>query len=493
MEFILPYFIMFTSVNKISIVTGYVVNRLLFYLQTNMGYTLNKDIISIIQHAPLNCTSELDSAYLNQRVNNDASSIVTFCLSVIQNSLNSGFVFISVLAILFTIHSLLAGLLLCVAFAYFMFYMLYKDKLYKVSFLLQESQSKFFSRLNEQLTSVRFIKLHSLYLYFINRLNRTYETLLKNTMSYQSTNYVFGGLDRIVMVISQTLLLLIGGREIIEGRLTVGLFIVITSYNTIMLGSIRYFFGLGQATQNTMVALKRIEELVALKRDLNGEIRVSAIRNITLKKMSFSYANKMIFSDFNLELSCGQTYVIMGSNGTGKSTLIDIIVGLQNEFYDGEVYYNGILINELDMCFLRNNRMGISEQEPVLMSDTIVNNLYLDKREENADCESIVKQLLYILGLDAFVNALPSQFNTVVSEGATNISGGEKQKLSIMRVLLKDPDLIILDEPTSALDTASKLALKTYLTEINKDKIILVITHDEEFVDYTTDVIIRIG
>lgn len=167
---------------------------------------------------------------------------------------------------------------------------------------------------------------------------------------------------------------------------------------------------------------------------------------------------------------------MVGKNGIGKSTLVNIIMGLFVNEYKGRILYNNLDIDKLDMVSIRKNLYGVSEQEPILINDTIYNNIILGI-DKNKDEE--IKILMEVLNLDKYIESLPLKMNTIVNEDCSNLSGGEKQKLSILRTLLKDPDILILDEPTSALDHYTKINLINYLKSIKEKKIIIVITHDD--------------
>jgi len=263
MTFIYRYFIIFASINLGSLALGYISGRLYIRLQTRIGFELNRDYIQKLQHASLQFTDKQDTAYLNQRINNDANSLIIFCIGIIQGVLINVVTIAAALGLMFMFHPILAGILLGVGGVYFVFYALCRSMLYRVNLELQESRSTFFSKLNEQLSSVRFVKLHGLFAHFISRLNHSFAALLTSALKQQRASYIFGGLDRLVYIASQMILLLIGGREIIAGRLTIGRFIIISSYFNMMLGAIRYFFGLGQTIQNNMVSYNRLRELDA--------------------------------------------------------------------------------------------------------------------------------------------------------------------------------------------------------------------------------------
>jgi len=484
--FIYRYFMILAVVNVLSLSFGYIRDRLYIQLQTRLGYALNRDFIQRFQRAPLLFSQNQDTAYLNQRINNDSNSLIIFSISILQNILVNTVMVIVPSVLLFAFNPGLAIILLSVAAVYFTFYTLYRKVLYRASHAYQESQSRFFAKLNEQLFSVRFIKLHSLFTHFINRLNNSFALLFSNALKYQRANYIFTGLDQLVLMVAQMTLLLFGGMEIVAGRLTVGRFIIISAYFNMMLGAIRYFFSLGQTVQSNMVSYSRLQELAAVEPEPNGSLQLEKINSIELKSVSFAYGGKSVLKDVNIRFITGRIYVILGPNGAGKSTLADIIMGLQAGNFTGQVLYNGEHMDNVDMYALRGKHMGVSEQEPTLLVDTLANNLNLDKDFMLTDKAS---RLVKLLGLDAYINALPDKYETIINENSVNVSGGEKQKLSIMRALIKNPSILILDEPTSALDTASKQALKSYLHEIKKDKIIIVITHDKDFADSGNNII----
>ena len=488
MSFVYSYFALYAAIGVAALILGYISGRLYVSLQTRMGYALNTDFIKRLQRAPLKYTDKQDTAYLNQRINADANSLISFCIGIIQSVLVNSIIIILALGLMFAFHPILAGVLLGLSAVYFTFYVLYRKILYRASHEFQEAQSKFFAKLNEQLLNIRFIKLHSLFDYFIGRLNHSFDVLLGSAFRNQRASYVFGGLDRLVLITAQLILLLLGGREIIAGRLTIGQFLIITSYFNMMLGAIRYFFNLGQTIQNNMVSYNRLRELEAIPHEPNGHVRLTEVREIELRNVSFSYGEKPVLQNMNLQFTKGRIYAILGPNGTGKSTLMDILMGLQAGNHTGLVLYNGNA--DVDMYNLRNNLLDISQQEPTLLADTVASNLTLDKPGILQSRKGMADELIKILGLESYISTLPDGLETIINENAANISGGEKQKLSILRALIKNPDVLILDEPTSALDSASNNALKQYLQELKKDKIIIIVTHDRDFIN-EDDVVIQ--
>lgn len=152
--------------------------------------------------------------------------------------------------------------------------------------------------------------------------------------------------------------------------------------------------------------------------------------------------------------------------------------------------FNGVSMDAIDIYNLRSRMISVSEQEPALLADTLSYNLNLDRVGLVQSNKCVLENLTNALGLKAYIESLPEQFDTVINESATNISGGEKLKISIIRAILRNPDVIILDEPTSALDSQSRAALRSYLDELKMSKIIIIISHDADFINESEDTII---
>ncbi|MCL2275493.1 MAG: ABC transporter ATP-binding protein [Defluviitaleaceae bacterium] len=212
----------------------------------------------------------------------------------------------------------------------------------------------------------------------------------------------------------------------------------------VLLGALRYFFGLGSTIQSSMVSYTRLQELAQVREEPNGFQTLQEITEIECKNLIFHYHENALLQNINLRFTRGTIYAIKGKNGAGKSTLMDILLGLQAGEYTGEVLYNGIPQSDLDMYALRHQHIGVSEQEPTMLNDTPTYNINLDDETRIQNLNPLGLQWLEL----------------AVNESATTLSGGEKQKISIARALLKDPDILILDEPTSALDATGALHLK---------------------------------
>jgi subfamily B ATP-binding cassette protein MsbA len=223
-------------------------------------------------------------------------------------------------------------------------------------------------------------------------------------------------------------------------------------------------------------SVERIEHLineeVSIKEIANPVILESFKDCIELKNVSFSYEDKIILDDINLKIEKGKTIALVGSSGAGKSTLVDLIP----RFHDtvgGEVLIDGINIKNYSLESLR-NQMGIVTQEPILFNDTIANNIALGM--ENAT-ENEITNAAKIANAYNFILQKEYGFNTSIGERGNKLSGGEKQRVTIARAVLKNPPILILDEATSSLDTESEKQVQDAINKLMNNRTSIVIAH----------------
>lgn len=456
-------------------------------LQCNTVYQLNYGILQHVKRLPILFFNNIKVSYLNQRINSDSNTVVSFVLTNFIQIFMKITTFFVCIFILFTINIKIAAALILLLPVYGFVYIKFRKPLYKSSYDNREKQNKLFSKMNEQLDNIKFIKLNSFFKVIDEQLNNSFSDLYKSTMKYAKLSYIFSSIDLCITRLCNVLLFFYGGFEVINGRLSIGNFININSYFSILLGCTSFFLNLGKNYQDAMTAYSRIEEILNLQVEPNGHIKLNKVDEICLKDVSFSYPNgKSILVNFSYTFKKGNIYCILGRNGIGKSTFVNLLAGLLAKQFQGKIYYDMVEMSELDLYQLREKLVGITEQEPVLLGSTIKNNLTMGMDEiprEKLDmwCRE--------LNIGDFIENLPDNINHNISEKASNISGGQKQKISQTRVFLKEPQVLILDEPTSALDADSIQKLKVVLQKYKEDKIIIIITHNTNLLDIADEIL----
>ena len=481
------YILLIAGLGIAELILGCVCERLYIRVQCRSGHALNADAIHWIQNMPFRFMQDRNAAFLNRQINNDANAVTIFCITVLENIVTNVLTLLIPLVLIALMEPWLGLAMLAVNLLYFTIYHFLKGGLYRAQRQFMDEQADYFSKLGTQLSNVRFIQTQGLADGFINRLRRSLEKLLHAAFKSQKARYAFTGADTVIKYGSSILVFVLGGYAVIRGKMTLGEFTVVQSFFTMTLGATQYFFSLGTEIQSTRVSCDRLRAIFDEPEQTNGTERPADIGRIECDGVSFRYDGENVLTDRNEIFEKGKIYAFVGENGAGKSTFISLLLGLFIDQYEGSVYYDGVPIEKLDMRAVRREMVGVSEQEPMLLEDTLRFNLTFDDQAEVDEQEFLA--LCEMLNLNAFVRQLPNGLDTVVREGSTNLSGGEKQKISIIRALMKHPKLLVLDEPTSALDRESARKLVDYLSGIRDDKIIFVSTHDEKFLSICSETI----
>ncbi len=485
LQVIIRFVLIIVTFSVLDVIITYIVTMLAVNFKTRIVYNINYRLIEYVKHLPLEFFDKVDSTYLNQRINQDSNQIVNFVYDNIFGFLVNIFTVIGLVVVIGRINFGVLVILLIIIPSYIICYYVFKPKLYNNSLELKENQNKFFARMNEQFKVVKQIKINVWFDEFGKRMDEKFEFVFKSTLKSTKTTFLYNNFLKIFRSLCTTFLIAYGGYEILNGKMTVGNFTMINSYLLMLLDTTGFYLKFGQYWQENLVCWNRINEILNIPKDINGVKRINQINKIKISKLNFSYSNdNEIIKDFSYELTKGNIYGIVGSNGIGKSTLIDLIAGLRYS-YEGHIFYDEYNIKDLDMYFIRKNLISFVEQEPLLLQDSISNNITfgIDKYD-NVYYEELCEKFKIKDLLSSKING-----NIMVSENNSNISGGEKQKISIIKSLLKNPEILILDEPISALDTNSIQVLKEKLSDIKESKIIIVVSHNNKIMDIVDNVI----
>jgi len=480
-DFLLVFSVIFILMNLAKILLGYV-NRMVYakfyYDQT---YFMSCDIIRHIHRIPLLQLENMDSAYLKQRISQDNGAIINFTVSTVTGMTTNIITFFVSLVIMFTISWSISLLLSSFVIVYALLFIIFKKPLYNKGFDLKEEQGFYFSKMYEQLYFARFVKIHSAGKMFKKRLQDAYEAYRIKMLSYMRVSTLFSSLDTLVLTFISVFLFIIFGFNIVNGNVTVGEFVIFTALSARMVSSLSYFFNLGETYQDALVSYNRVDKILKWQSDdAENGTEISEVKNIKLTDVDFSFGEKKIIHNFGFDFLKGSSYAIIGENGKGKSTLINLLMGIY-PVNAGSITYDGIPISNLNKETLRNLNIGVVEQEPILLNDTIYHNINLGYNNEVTDSKLDI--IFELLDFKTFIQKQEKGLQTVISEKSTNISGGEKQKIALARLFLKDPGVMILDEPTSALDETTTMSILKYLNQIKKDKIIIIISHTPSVIE----------
>ncbi len=288
----------------------------------------------------------------------------------------------------------------------------------------------------------------------------------------------FTPLIRMAILCGFTATLLLGGWLTLEGQLAIGAYSVLVFMTQRLLWPLTRLGETFDLYQRAMASSTRVLDVLESPMELvNGDFvpeREDVVTsNLILKEVGFGYPEREnIFTGLNLEIAAGKTLGVVGSTGSGKTTLVRLLLRFA-DVNDGEIEWVGENIKTWDLKSLRSS-IALVDQHITLFPTTILENIRYGKPEAD-DVE--VKQSAVIAEASEFIEKLPNGWETMIGEGGHRLSGGQRQRLAIARAVLKDAPLMILDEATSAVDNETEAALQRSIEKVSKDRTTIIIAH----------------
>ena len=280
---------------------------------------------------------------------------------------------------------------------------------------------------------------------------------------------------RVAILFGFTATLLIGGFLALDGEIKVATYSVLLFITQRLLWPLTELGDTFDLYQRAMASFNRIFSLKNESSEIgNGDVEFKKLENkIELKDVSFSYVDNFnVLNNVDLTINAGQTTAIVGSTGSGKSTLIKLLLRLY-EINNGSISYDSNNLKDIELSSLR-EKIGLVSQDVFLFEGTVIENIAYG--DLNAS-ESEVWNAAQKSEADEFINNLPQKEETIVGERGQKLSGGQRQRISIARAILKNPEILILDEATSSVDNETEAAIQRSLNILKKDRTVIVIAH----------------
>ena len=315
-----------------------------------------------------------------------------------------------------------------------------------------------------------------------NREKREFERILTSSDEVKSANYhaiklsaAFIPIIRIAILFGFTATLLIGGFMALDGEINVAMYSVLLFITQRLLWPLTELGDTFDTYQRAMASFKRINALKDTQPEIkDGTVESMGINNsIVLEKVNFSYVeNFPVLNNVSLEIEKGSTTAIVGSTGSGKSTLIKLLLRLY-DVESGKIIFDEENIQDLNIHSLRKN-IGLVSQDIFLFEGTVFENIAYGNLDAT---ENEIWNAAKLSESDEFINLLPNKKDTIVGERGQKLSGGQRQRISIARAILKNPEILILDEATSAVDNETEAAIQRSLDTLKEGRTVIAIAH----------------
>ena len=361
------------------------------------------------------------------------------------------------------------------------------DRMHRDMMTKQKSMGKLNGYFNDAISSHSLVKIYGLEDKVIDNFRRIDDV---HKGSYVRTTSAFGFVEPLSRIIDNAgyfITAVIGSIMIIDGMTTFGVFLAFISYAAIIGRPMASFTGSINKIQRAMVSYERILDYLDTTEmpdesaydDIDTE---SVEGNIEFRNVSFTYPDGTVaLRNVNFTVRTGSMVTIIGEEGSGKSTVSDLIMGFRTAT-EGQVLLDGHDISELKRSDLR-SVIGMSSQNPFIFEGTVYYNLSQTKSDE--DIENVSR----MTGLDERIRRMPKGYKTVIGGRGYGLSSGEKQLLSVTRLMIYDPKVMIFDESTSEMDPLMSTASFRSIKENVKGKTLIVVDNTPISVRYADTVI----
>ncbi len=429
----------------------------------HFGRDLRGDLFRKVQQFSFANIDGFSAGSLVTRLTNDITQMQNVIMMGLRMMLRAPGMLIGAVIMAFMMNASLAVIILIVAPAL----AIAIGTIIRIAFprfeLMQKKLDKLNSNIQEVLTNVRVIKSFVRGDYEEKRFAEANEELKKSSLDAFKVVIIQMPLMTFAMNVTIIAVVWFGGNQILNGTMQVGDLTAFTTYVTQILMSLMMLAMMLLQSSRAVASSKRISEALDTEIDLTDEAaahKESVVREgkIEFRHVSFRYYKKnheKALNDISFTIKPGQTVGIIGSTGSGKTTLVQMIPRLY-DVDEGAVFVDGVNVKDYSLKNLRNG-VSMVLQKNVLFSGTILENLRWG--DEHAG-EAEIQKAAITAQADAFVSQLPEGYETELGQGGVNVSGGQKQRLCIARALLKKPKILILDDSTSAVDTATEAKIR---------------------------------
>lgn len=442
-------------------------------VSTMFSRDLRKKLVEKIVSLETSDLNNFSSASLITRCTNDitqVSSVVTMILSVvlfapiigigaITKVVGSPISWIIVLAVILVLILILTSFMLLSPK-----FKKYQDLLDRVNLVSRES-----------LTGLQVIRAFANKKFEENKFDKANNDLTSNalfidivwSLSMPTLTFIMNGVA--------ILIIWVGAYKVSSFAMQVGDLIAFITYTMQIISSFLMMSMSAIMIPRSFVSIKRISEIFNTKSTITNKEKTKKIVNIDsleFKDVYFRYNNATedVLRNISFTAKKGTTTAFIGSTGSGKSTLINLIPRLY-EVTSGSILINNVDIRDISISDLRSN-IGYVPQKGKLFKGTIMSNLAFGQKKKNIE---LIEESCKLSESMEFINETEEKFNREISEGGSNVSGGQKQRLSIARALAKDPSILIFDDSFSALDFKTDAKVRKNLKTISKDKMIFIV------------------
>ncbi len=445
-------------------------------LSTNIKTEFQKKIYNKLLESNIADISKNKIGKLITVMNSDILTVSNYLSSTLKLLTYNIFIVVFLLSIMFSLSKSICFVIVTLFTFIYYFNSFHNERHQKYKIEVQENKENFSEILNQSITGLKIIKSNNLKEYFNDKVKKITEIDKQVSVKSIVFSNVLGALTKYTLTGGRVIIFFIGINQIRNSNLTVGSLLALLNYYEFMYNPILQFRSFLEGKEKSKISYSRIVETFRDEENFfTAKEEFKSFKSLIFNSINFSYGNKKIHKNFNYRIDKGDKIAVIGDNGTGKSTLINILTGI-NKINSGKIILNSKDFYHIDIKSFR-NKLSILYQENNLFDLSIEENLKLGNLKANYN---EIREVCEKLGIHKFIENLPEGYKTNIEYLGSNFSGGEKRKLLLGRTLLKEADIYIFDELTTNLDKISRDNIIDLILKLFKDKTVLFITHNHD-------------
>ena len=484
-----------------SILIIFILKNVFFYIQgLGMGF-VNMRIVKDVRDQMYEKLNVLSMSFFDKHKAGNTASILINDVNEMNNSINKSFSKLLVepinilvmLALLFIISWRLA--LMAIIILPLSAFLITKigQSLRRKSTRTYKQIAEVMGILQEMLYNIRIVKAFATEDYENKLFKSSTQEHYKFSFKHKKLSVLSSPVNEILGVGIGVVLLWYGGLQVLQAQtLDSEDFIRFIIILFAMLQPLKAMSGVNNTIQTGLAAAERIfgilDSPVEVKEKPNPVFISEFNDSIRYEDVSFRYEDEWVLKDINFEIQKGQVVAFVGPSGAGKSTMVDLVP----RFYDvdkGAIKIDNVNIKEYSLKSLR-QLLGIVTQETILFNDTIAHNIGYGLKDVS---QKAIEDAAKAANAYDFIQKLPHGFDTNIGDRGIKLSGGQGQRISIARALLKNPPILILDEATSSLDTESEQLVQNAIDRLMKERTTLVIAHRLSTITHADNIVVLDG
>ncbi len=474
--------VLYILIYFISITSKYISNKINNLMVNELKY----QVLDKVMDLPMDYLSNIEKGYIQARIS-ECSSVGAIFSSVIVTTLIGIIDAILAVSTMFVISYKLA-IIVIILIPISIFLAKASSKRFTENTLkMMESGAILNGECFEIINGIEDIKILNSKKVHLLKFKEKLDDLLK--LSLKQSKYMLLFVENIAATnnFGTLLILFIAGILILKGQFTVGLYISFSLYVGKVFSCTQSIAAMEATFKQACLSIDRLYELLDMDDENKGKNQIieGKIESIKLEDIIFKYRNnsKNILDSINIEIHNGEKILIKGENGSGKSTIIKLLLGLY-EPIKGRILYNNIDLTKISNISLR-QRIGIVSQNIFLFKGTVLDNILYGQSEKNRED---VKKLIVDLNLEHYIYRLPAGLDSEI-QNTSGISGGQAQVIAFIRAMLSNKEIIILDEPISNVDTETRTIILNSLNKNNFKGILIIVSHITDGMDFIDRII----